>query len=52
MSLRWRIMGAIVFIVLLTVLTSIGVGYSRLKPVWASSWNRWGAMRQAKWPGA
>ena len=27
MSLRWRIMGAIVFIVLLTVLTSIGVGY-------------------------
>ena len=27
MSLRWRIMGAIVFIVVLTVLTSVGVGY-------------------------
>ena len=27
MSLRWRIMGSIVFVVVLTVLTSIGVGY-------------------------
>jgi len=27
MSLRWRIMAAIVFVVLLTVLTSVGVGY-------------------------
>ena len=27
MSLRWRIMAAIVFIVVLTVLTSVGVGY-------------------------
>ena len=27
MSLRWRIMGAIVFIVVLTVLTSVGAGY-------------------------
>ena len=27
MSLRWRIMGAIVFTVVLTVLTSVGVGY-------------------------
>ena len=27
MSLRWRIMGATVFIVVLTVLISVGVGY-------------------------
>ena len=27
MSLRWRIMGATIVVVLLTVLTSIGVGY-------------------------
>ena len=27
MSLRWRIMGAIVFVVVLTVLASVGVGY-------------------------
>ena len=27
MSLRWRIMGSIVFVVVLTVLTSVGVGY-------------------------
>ena len=27
MSLRWRIMAAIVFVVLLTVSTSVGVGY-------------------------
>lgn len=27
MSLRWRILGSIVFVVLLTVLTSVGVGY-------------------------
>ena len=27
MSLRWRIMGSIVFVIILTVLTSVGVGY-------------------------
>ena len=27
MSLRWRIMGATVLVVILTVLTSVGVGY-------------------------
>ena len=27
MSLRWRIMGSIVFVIVLTVLTSVGVGY-------------------------
>ena len=27
MSLRWRIMGSIVFVIVLTVLISVGVGY-------------------------
>ena len=26
-SLRWRIMGSLVFVIVLTVLTSVGVGY-------------------------
>ena len=38
MSLRWRIMGSIVFVILLTVLASAAVGYYATQHRWACSW--------------
>ncbi len=37
MSLRWRIMGPMVLVIVLTVLISVGVGYSPPSPAWACS---------------
>ena len=38
MSLRWRIMGATVLVVVLTVCVSVGVAITRPSPAWVCSW--------------
>ena len=41
MSLRWRIMGSTVLVIVLTVLISVGVGYyATQSPSGACSWTR------------